>query len=166
MTVAKPSQFRLSDAHLSLLDALAVAHGGVRTEAMRDAVAHWHRAVSEAGAVNAVELSPDDWERMAHLNDPGPVIPAEEDDGPQAIDWSARLAYELTGAWEGRRVLPAHEAERRACYALARRIARWGPVRGYALWMALRHFWANPSAGVGGGDWWHPETWMTPAAAD
>ena len=66
--------------------------------------------------------------------------------------------------WEGRTVLPLHRPEERACRALARRIAGWGPVRGYALFAALRHFWRHPESGVGGGEWWHPETWMTPTA--
>lgn len=164
--MAKPSHFRLGDHHVTLIDALAVPHGGVRSDAVRDAIAYWHRAVSEAGAQNALDLSPDEWSRLARLNDPGPVLPPDEDDGPLALDWSRYLAHELAGQWEGRRILPLHEADRAADLALARRIAGWGVVRGYALWAALRTFWRTPDSGVGGGDWWHPETWLTPTAKE
>lgn len=166
--MAKISPFRLSDAHLALLDDLAASRGGVRSDALRDAITYWHRAVREAGAANAADLSSEDWNRLAHLNDPGPMEGlGDEDEGPLAIDWSARLAHELVGMWEGRAVvLPEHAAERVACRNLAKRIARWGAVRGYALWAALSYFWKTPSAGVGGGDWWHPATWMTPTAKE
>jgi len=160
------SKFRLPPATLEALDALAACNGGVRTSALKDAVAYWHAAVAEAGERNALDLAPDDWTRLAHLNDPGdPSWLDEEDAGPRVIDWSARLAHELAGMWEGRAVvLPEHKDERKACRELARRIAGWGMVRGYALWACLRHFWTHPESGVGGGDWWHPATWMTPTA--
>lgn len=159
-----PSQFRLSDAHLALLDGLAAPRRGVRSVALRDAIAYWHRVVSEAGQQNALELAPDDWTRLAHLNDPSDVLDGlEEYEGEGralTVDWSRRLAHELIGMWEGKSLLPLHREEARACRELAGRIADWGVVRGYALYACLRYFWSRPGCGVGGGDWWHPETWL------
>jgi hypothetical protein len=162
-----PSQFRLALAYLEALDSLAAHNGGKRSPALRDAIAYWRRAVGEAGRANALALTPEDWTRLASLNDPGGALDGLEDheEGrPLAVDWSARLAHELVGMWEGRRLLPPHAEEAKECRALARRIAGWGLARGYALYAALRHFWTRPEAGVGGGDWWHPESWLTPTA--
>lgn len=162
------SKFRLSDDYLALLDELAASNGGNRSAALREAILYWHRLVAEAGRQNAEDLAADDWTRLAHLNDPDPLPPdVEMGDEPIAVDWSARLAHEIVGMWEGRPVvLDLHRQERDACRELARRIAGWGPVRGYALFAALRYFWRHQDAGVGGGEWWAPEVWMTPTARD
>lgn len=161
------SKFRLSDAVLEDLDALAAGLGGVRSVALRDAIHHWRRAVEEAGRLNAAELTRDDWTRLAHLNRPDPDLAELFDDEPVASpNWSRRFADELVGMWEGKPLLPMHAAEKKECEKLAKRIAKIGPVRGYALYLALSHFW-GPAVGVAGdGEWWHPETWMTPTARE
>lgn len=162
MAETEATRFRLGEQHLSLLDSLAVSNGGVRAPALRDAIAYWHRLISEAGAQNVAELAPDDWVRLAHLNDPDPIPAGVDNEEPLAVDWSARLAHELVGMWEGRSItLPLHREEATACRELARRIAPWGSVRGYALFAALRHFWRAPE---GAAQWWQPEVWMTPVA--
>jgi hypothetical protein len=152
------SKFRLGALSLAQLDALA-ASAGSRTQAAREAIAHWHAAVAFAGRQNAEELAEGDWVRLGHLNDPTPASWTwDEEDRAGARDWSAWLAVELAGAWEGRAAaLPEHRRERSACHALARRIAGWGPARGYALFAALRWFWSRPDAPEG---WWRPEVWM------
>lgn len=159
------SRFRLGAYTLEHLDALA-ASAGSRSQAVREAAAYWRRAVEEAGRANAAELAPDDWIRLAHLNDPDPLPSDVRDDAGRsaAWDWSQRLAQELVGMWEGRDLtLPMHREEARACRELARRVAGWGVVRGYALFACLRHFWRAPNAAE---EWWRVEAWMTPAARD
>lgn len=152
------SQFRLGDRTLSDLDALA-ASAGSRAQALREAVAYWRRLVEEAGRRNADELSEEDWARLAHLNRPDmPQDTHDEEVRSVSTDWSVRLAIELCGMWEGRAlILPSHKLEAQACGELARRIGSWGPVRGYALFACLRHFWSRPGTPEG---WWAPEAWM------
>jgi hypothetical protein len=167
-------QFRLGPLTLADLDALAAGietpdgRLGNRSQAVREAIAYWRRVVEDAGQQNADDLSKEDWHRLAHLNRPDmPSDSRDDEERSVAIDWSARLAAELVGMWEGRElVLPMHREEAKACRALAKRIGGWGVVRGYALFACLRYFWATPSSGVGGGDWWTPEIWMTPTAKD
>lgn len=156
--MADYTNFRLGPQTLADLDALA-ASAGTRTQALREAIAHWRQAVAEAGRLNADELSADDWTRLAHLND---VYQLDHSDGDRsaAWDWSQRLAHELVGVWEGRPVLlPLHREEADACRDLARRVAALGPVRGYALMSALRHFWRDPARQLPE-RWWEPEVWM------
>lgn len=165
--MAAPSQFRLADHTLADLDALAASNGGVRTPALRDAIHYWRRLVEEAGRTNAEEFSREDWTLLAQLNDPGPLaLSAEDEDGPLTGNWGQRLAIELTGQWEGRTILPLHRAEVKACKDLARRVAKLDLTRGYAMYCALRHFWGPALQTPGDGEWWHPETWMTPTARE
>lgn len=164
MSVA-PSKFRLGEHTLADLDALAAGIGGVRTAALRDAIHYWRQAVERAGQANAEELSRDDWTRLAHLNRPDdPEIDELLGRERYAPDWSVRLAQELVGMWEGKPLLPVHAAEKKACESLARRVAKLGPVRGYALYLCLSHFWGPALGAPGDGEWWRPEGWLTPTA--
>ena len=159
------SKFRLGEHTLADLDSLAAGLGGVRSAAVRDAIHHWRRAVEEAGRLNAAELKKDDWTRLAHLNRPDdPELDELLGNERIAPDWSRRLAVELCGMWEGKPLLPVHRREKKACEELARRVAKFGPVRGYALYLALSHFWGPAVGTPGDGEWWHPETWLTPTA--
>lgn len=160
------SKFRLGVGTLAALDALAASNGGNRSAALREAVGQWRAAVEAAARANAEELSREDWTRLAHLNDPDPFGGLLDDDPPtHGRDWSAYLAAELIGAWEGRPVvLPAHKAERRESAGLAKRVAAMGRVRGYALMAALRYFWKNPEAGITSCS--APEVWLTPTARE
>jgi hypothetical protein len=165
------SQFRLKPHTLADLDALAAGKGGVRSAALRDAIHYWHREVEEAGRLNAEEFGKDDWTRLAHLNDPN-VMPAEieNENEPVTVDWGARFALELCGMWEGKPLLPLlpllpmHRQEKKACEQLAKRVGGIGIIRGYAMYLCLSHFWAVPE--IGGGEWWHPEGWLTPTARE
>lgn len=158
----KYAQFRFGERTLADLDALA-ASAGSRTQAAREAVAYWRQLVAQAGRQNAEELSATDWERLGHLNDPSPLAWTwDEEERASARDWSHWLAAGLCGAWEGRsQALPQHEREAQACRELARRISSWGPVRGYALFAALRWFWSDAGRAASG-QWWRPGAWMTP----
>lgn len=159
------SKFRLSPVALDDLDALAAGRGGVRSAALRDAIRYWRRLVEDAGRENAREFSKDDWSLLANLNDPN-IMPhgVEDDREPVAKDWGRHLAAELAGMWEGRIVLPLHRAEVKATEKLAKRVAGIGFARGYALYLCLSHFWGAALGAPGGGEWWHPESWMAPAA--
>lgn len=163
-----PSQFRLGPDTLADLDALAASNGGQRTTAVKEAVAQFRALVEAAGRQNADELSREDWTRLAHLNDPDPFggLDVEVDPMPRhGIDWSQYLAVELCGQWEGRELLlPLHKSEAKECRALAKRVAAFGRLRGYALMAALRYFWHTPDAGIGACA--APEVWMTPAAKE
>lgn len=159
-----PTQLRLSPDDLYPIDSLAAGirdqrdRPGNRTEAVRESAAYWYAVVADAARRNADEIGSDDWHRLAHLNDPTDL--AMLDDGPRVVDWSARLAAELCGMWEGRAVvLPEHREAARACRALAKRIGGLGIVRGYAIYAALRWFWCNPDTADA---WWWPEIWLTP----
>lgn len=159
------SRFRLGPTTLAALDALAASNGGVRTTAVKEAVAYWRAAVEHAARENAAALTPEEWGRLAALNDPDPwPAGAEPDDAPdRVLYWSARLARELEDVYDGRAVvLPEHERGRAANRRLAEKIRPWDLARGYALFACLRHFWRSPEAG--GGEWWHPEAWMAPTA--
>ena len=160
---------RLPFAVTALLDSLAAScgpgvigghrGGGGRKQAACEAIAQFHRAVAEAGRLNADELSEDNWIALGHLND----LSSEADElfgRDYGIDWSQRIARELAYQFDGRAVItgdprPKHSRE------LACRIAAWGSIRGYALMAALRYFWRNTEAGIGVCA--EPEIWMTPA---
>lgn len=161
-----PSQFRLGPDTLADLDAIAVSNGGLRTPAVREAVAQFRALVQSAGVANAADLTREDWVRLGHLNDPDPFGGAiEDDDGlsHHGVDWSQALAAELIGMWKGRDTsLPFHRAEAHACRALARRVAKLGRLRGYALMAALRYFWRTPGADIGACA--APEVWLTPGS--
>lgn len=157
-------KFRLGEHTLADLDSLAAGRGGNRSAALRDAVHYWRRAVEDAGRANAAELSKDDWVRLAHLNRPD-VPELDDEEGRRVVpDWSRILAMELLGMWEGKPLLPVHRKEKAACEELARRVAALGPVRGYALYLCLSHFWGAALGTPGDGEWWHPAAWMTPTA--
>lgn len=154
------THFRLGERTLAQLDTLA-AGAGSRTQAVREATAYWTHLVRVAASINATELSEEDWVRLAHLNQPEP-LPGDlrdEEDRTATRDWSQWLAIELVGMWEGRSLaLPYHQEEARACLALAKRIARWGTVRGYALFACLRWLWRQEEDTRA--KWWTPEVWM------
>ena len=150
MATTPYTKYRLSSATLDQLDALAVSAGS-RSQALREAVAGWHAAVLAAARRNVAELTPIDWSRLALLNQ----LDAEEEE----VDWSARIARELKDIWEDSSMLPHHEVEAIACYNLAVQIQRWEPVRGYALFAALRHFWSLQHNDP---EWYQPSVWMTP----
>jgi hypothetical protein len=161
-----PSQFRLGPDTLADIDALAASNGGQRTTAIKEAVAQFRALVESAGRTNADELTHKDWIRLGHLNDPDPMgglIEGDESLTLHGRDWSQWLAAELVGMWEGRdTTLPLHDAESKECRALARRIAKMGRLRGYALMSALRYFWRAPEAGIEACA--APEVWLTPTA--
>lgn len=159
------AKFRLGADTLADLDALAASNGGNRSQALREAIAYWRMAVEEAGRRNAAELTPEEWSLLGHLNDPDPFPGAAlgEDEPGRVTDWSRRLALELAGTWEGRKpVAKFHQEEKAATNRLARKIASWGPTRGYALMAALRYFWRTPDAGIVACA--APEVWLTPTA--
>lgn len=164
-------KYRLGPDTLADVAALAASNGGNQSAAVREAVTQFRAAVAEAAAVNAAELTEDDWTRLGHLNDPDPFgRPGGDDDDTadllgrgRGIDWSQYLAMELVGMWEGRpATLPLHKAEKKASEQLARRVAAWGRVRGYALMAALRWWWRQPN-GVPIAACADPAAWMTPA---
>lgn len=171
------SKFRLSDATLAKLDDLAASNGGTRSVAMREAVHYWHAVVSAAARANADALTEEEWALLGHtqagadsdeieelLRD-GPGRPHAED--VVAVDWSQRLAMELSQMHEGRAILlESHREEQRAAKKLARKIAGWGIVRGYALYAALRYFWRPENRDVGVGACAAPEVWMSPTAKE
>lgn len=158
-------KFRLQPHTVDDLSALAVGKGGVLSAAVRDAIHYWRRLVEEAGQQNAAALSKDDWIRLAHTNDPNMMPPGVEDDRePITRDWGRYFAMELTGMWGGKIVLPLHKAEKKASEKLAKRLAGIGLVRGYALYLCLSHFWGD--TGRGDGEWWHPESWLTPTSKE
>jgi hypothetical protein len=156
------AHFRLRPHTMGDLDALA-ASAGNRSAALREAVEQWHAAVAEAGRRNADELTREDWDRLAHINHPDPFAGLDGEAERVAPDWSQVIALELVGMWEGRElILPAHREEAALCKRLARRIAGWGRVRGYALFACLRRFWEGEAVA----EWWDPAAWMTPDARD
>lgn len=153
--------FRLPEDTLGQLAGLAASNGGVLTAALKEAAAQFRLLVEEAGKLNAEAFQPDDWVRLGHLNDPDPfggvdVMPA----GRHGVDWSAALAAELIGMWEGRDTsLPTYRQEASACRELARRVAALGRLRGYALMASLRYFWRSPEAGIDSCR--SPEVWLS-----
>jgi len=159
-------KFRLAEHTLADLAALAAGNGGNLSAAVRDAVHYWRVEVERAGQMNAEELDKNEWALLAHTGDPSEF---DVDDDPEyqiyARDWAHLLAIELVTMYEGRAMLLAsHKADQTAAKKLAKKIADWSIVRGYALYLCLAHFWATP--GTGDGEWWHPETWMTPTAKE
>jgi hypothetical protein len=164
----KLTPFRLPENTLDDLRSLAASNGDNLTTAVKEAAAQFRALVEEAGRQNGAELTRDEWVRLGHLDDPDPFsgLDVEVDSlSRHGIDWSRALAMELVGTWEGRdTTLPLHKAEAKACGRLAKRIAGWGRLRGYALMCALRRFWREPSAGIGSCA--APEVWMTPTAKE
>lgn len=150
------SNFRLGDDTLAQLDSLAVSAGS-RTQALREAAAYWQRAVAEAGRANAVEFSEEDWTLLGAIEPPTLDIPDDEDSRAASRAWGPLLAAELTGRWEGRKVLPLHIAEVEATRKLAGRVSRLDLARGYAIYACLRWFWKQQGTPA---DWWHPGSWM------
>lgn len=161
------SEYRLSEAVLIDVDALA-ASAGNRSQAVREAVCYWRELIEAAGRENAESLSPAEWELLGHTGDPTDMDTAGHvgDDGrPQVRDWCPVIALSLDQMHAGRSVLLAsHKQEVRDAKKLARKIAAWGPVRGYALMAALRYFWRRPEAGIVSCS--APEIWMTPTAKE
>lgn len=172
-----PSQFRLSDDTLARLDSLAASNGGTRTTAVKESIVYWHAVVMQAARANADALSREEWELLGHtqtgaesdeieelLRD-GPGRPPAED--VAVVDWSQRLAVELSQMHEGRAILlKSHRQEMIAAKKLAKRIAVWGIVRGYALYAALRYFWRPENRDTGIMACAAPEVWMTPTAKE
>lgn len=159
------SPFRLSDDTLADLDALAASNGGTRTPALRDAIAYWRYLIEDAGRRNAADLTPQEWSLMAHTqtgaDDMDELIGRET----AVRDWCIVIGQELHGMWEGREVvLQSHKDEQRAAKKLAKKIAGWGMVRGYAMMAALRYFWRHSEAGIAACA--AVEVWMTPTAKD
>jgi hypothetical protein len=165
------TRLRLGQGSLAQAAALAASAGNI-TQAVREALAYWHAAVAQAGRRNAEEFSPEDWTRLAALNNPDDPLPSEvrdEEARSAAWDWGQRLARDLLDQYAHRAVvLPAHVADRDACRALAARVAKLDLAQGYAMFAALRHFWRpeNITSGVGGGEWWAPEVWLVPTAKE
>lgn len=170
------AKFRLGEETMADLDALAASNGGTRSTALREAVSYWRRLVEEAGRENAEELTVEEWTILGHtqvgVDDLAEILMEESgvDRGrgrPVADttvrDWSVRIAQEVLGSFEGRPVvLPIHAAEKKIAKKLAKKIAEWGIVRGFALYAALRYFWRHPEAGIAACA--APEVWMTPTA--
>lgn len=151
------TKFRLAPHTLSDLAALAASAGNL-SAAVRECVAHWYRAVSEAGRLNANDLSRDEWHLLAHTGDPSSPYDGTDERAIRYPDWSRILATELAGVWEGKPLLlPSHREEKKASERLARKIGGWGPVRGYALMAAVRWFWKHPDTADA---WWWPEVWL------
>ena len=108
-----PSNFRLGADTLANLDDLAIS-AGTRTQALKEAIAQFARAVADAAVANAAELSAYEWSiiRAASIDWRG-----------TAIRWHLRI-----GA-----------AVRRFGYeCLAALIEGWGPIRGYAIMANIR----------------------------
>jgi hypothetical protein len=162
-----PSQFRLGPDTLADLDALAANNGGRRTTALKEATAQFRAAIEEAARANADALSPEEWALLGDLNQPDPYADmpddVRDDVARWGVDWSAYLAAELVGAWESRAVvLPLHQEQAAAARALARKVGRFGRVRGYALMAALRWWW-TPGTERTIEQCADPAAWMTPA---
>jgi hypothetical protein len=150
-------KFRLGPDTLDALSALAASSGNL-TQAVRESAAYWHAETVAAARLNADELTRDEWHLLAHTGTPS--LDIDDEDGGRYPDWSQVLALELVGVWEGRPVLLAsHAADKKASHALAKKVAKLGPVRGYAIMSALRWFWGHQDTADA---WWHPEVWMTP----
>lgn len=162
MPPAKPTQIRFTESMLD--DAAALqASAGTLTAAVREALHLTRVVVEEAGRANAEVLTPEEWVILGHLNNPDDPELGDLGIGSPVDDWSARLAAELVGAWEGRPTpTPEAKRERKRAKELAGLVATFGPVRGYALMAALRYFWRRPEAGIAACA--APEVWMTPTA--
>ncbi len=159
------SKFRLGTDTLADLDALAASNGGNRSQAIREAVAYWRQAVEAAGRENADELTAEEWALLGHSQVGSDDLDEVLEDRPVAQDWSLRIAQELIGTHEGKPILlKSQQEEARAAKKLAKKIAGWGVVRGYALYAALRYFWRRPEAGIAACA--APEVWMTPTARE
>lgn len=159
------SKFRLSEATLADLDALAASNGGNRSQAIRESVAYWRKLVEDAARENADDLTAEEWALLAHAQIGQDDLDEVLEDRDAAQNWPQRIAMELAGAWEGREaILRSHVDERRESKRLARKIARWPLVRGYAIFAALRYFWRRPEAGIAACA--APEVWMTPTARE
>lgn len=161
---------RLPLAVVADLDALAAScgpgvtgpnGGGGRKQAACEAIAQFRRAVHAAGERNAEELSADDWTALGHLQD---VSEGAELFGAEyGIDWAGRIAQELADQFEGRAVISGDPRPKHAV-RLAKKIAGWSTVRGYALMSALRYFWRHAEAGIIAAQ--SPDIWLTPMAKE
>lgn len=159
------SKFRLGADTLADLDALAASNGGNRSQAIRESVAYWRRMVEAAGRENADALTPEEWTLLGHSQVGSDDLDEVLEERPIAQDWSVRIAQELIGTHDGRPILlKSQQEEVRAAKRLAKKIAGWGVVRGYALYAALRYFWRRPEAGIAACA--APEVWMTPVARE
>jgi hypothetical protein len=143
--------------------AALAASAGTSSQAIREAVHYFAAAVRAAGEANAAEFDADDWTRLAHLNRPDP--PTWDDDGRRDVArmWGPYLALELAGQWEGKdalAALPGHKLERAACLKLAKRVGVLDLIHGYAMYSALRYFWADPERELPA-EWWTPGVWMS-----
>ena len=152
------SKFRLGEDSLSQLDSLAGAAGS-RSQAVRDCIAYWAAAVADAAVANAADFSEEDWVLLSGVEPPDlDLLDGEEGRRAVARHWGSILAAELVGRWEGRKILPLHEAEVKATRSASWRVAKLDLVRGYALYAALRWFWARQTTPE---QWWRPEVWMS-----
>lgn len=159
-------KFRLPPNTLADLNALAASNGGNNSLALKEAVAYWRDAVEVAAKQNADDLSRDEWTLLGHTGDPSDCdLPDEANEGSLCRDWAHLIAIELSTMYDGRLLmLPSHKEEERAAKKLAKKIAGWGIIRGYALMSALRYFWRHQEAGITACAL--PEIWMTPTARE
>ncbi len=156
------TKFRLGPHTLADAAALASSAGNL-TQAVRECIAYWYRAVADAARQNADALTREEWHLLAHTGDPSDMTLGGEDE-ERYPDWSRHLAVALVGVWEGRPLLlPSHKVEQKASERLAKKVGGWGPVRGYALMAALRWFWSHQETSDA---WWLPEVWLTPEARE
>lgn len=159
-----PSQFRLSPYILGELDALAAnnsAERGERTTALREIIVLARVLVEAAGRENADALDTAEWTLLGHTGDPADNEVFGEDPTPR--DWSHTIALSLAQLHEGRPLLLASQREeQKAAQRLAKKISKWGVLRGYALMCALRYFWRHQEAGIMSCA--APEIWLTPTA--
>lgn len=153
-------KFRLPPDVLASLNELAASNGGNNTLALKEAISLARDTVEAAGRTNADDLSAEEWALLGHLGDPTDIAMAEE---VPSRDWSHTIALSLAQMHEGKPILlPSHRDELRAAQRLAKKIAAWGSIRGYALMCALRYFWRHQDAGITACA--SPEIWMTPTA--
>lgn len=155
------SKFRLGKDTLAQTDRLAGAAGS-RTQAVRDCIAYWTAAVADAATTNVADFSEEDWTLLSGVEPPDLDLVDGEEGRAVARHWGSILSAELLGRWEGRKILALHEPEVKATRKLAKRVAKLDLVRGYALYAALRWFWARQTTPE---QWWRPEVWMSSAIA-
>lgn len=142
----------------AIIDRLAEPHstslagrGGGKTAGVIEAVRVFIAAAADAYEANIADFAAEDWALLAHSipdADPAALYEAAES---YLTDWSQVIASELSDMHEGRAlVLQSHKDEQAAAKKLAKRIAKIGPMRGWAMMDALRRFWQDKDA---------PETW-------
>lgn len=155
------AKYRLSPATLADVSALA-ASAGSHSQAIREAVAYWREAVETAGRENGKSLTPEEWTLLGHIGNPTDFdLPDEDCPTPCCRDWATLIGLNLVGMFEGRPILlKSQKEEQSAAKKLAKKIANWSLVRGYALMAALRYFWTHQEAGISACA--SPEIWLTP----